>query len=124
MQHSASLRTAIATAVRDAIDAGTGPGKIRIFSATPTLLAEITLSDPCGTIAGPTLTFSDTPLTDTEADAPGTAASADVCDSDDTTVLTLTVGVPESGADLELATLTIATGQPVQISSASYTAPV
>jgi len=121
MQHSAQLRIDDATRVRDDIDSGTGPGHLKIKQGA-TVLADIVLGDPCGTVSGPTLTFSGFPRSDTAADASGTADTAVVEDSDAGTSLTLTVGV--TGADLNLVTLSIVAGQPVQITSASYTAAV
>jgi hypothetical protein len=60
------------TGTRDFLDTGSGNAKLRLYNGTrpsnggtpTTLLAEIMLDDPCGTVASGqlTLTSSDTPL--------------------------------------------------------------
>jgi hypothetical protein len=121
--YNTATRNARLTAVRDQIDAGTGAGVLQIGTAgMATVLAEITLADPCATIASGVLTFSGFPRSDTSANASGTAAAARIRDSSGTDVITgLTVGT--SGADINLDTTTIAAGQQVQITSATITHP-
>ena len=122
----ATLRSSIATAIRDAIDAGAGAGKLRIYdgsrpatggSAT-TLLAELTLSDPCGTVSNGVLTFSAI-TTDTAADATGTATWFRIVDSSNNAIIDGSVGT--SGADLNLATTSIVANAQVQITSFTIT---
>jgi hypothetical protein len=110
------------TAVRDAIDAGSGAGVLQIGTAAMgTVLATITLADPSGTVAGAgVLTLSGFPKSDTAADATGTAAAARIRDSNGTDVITgLTVGT--SGADVILDSVSITAGQTVTINSAVFT---
>lgn len=45
-----AMRTAVSTALRDLLDAGAGPGEIRLYTASNVLLATATLADPAGTI--------------------------------------------------------------------------
>ena len=119
--YNTATRNARLTAVRDQIDAGAGAGVLQIgTTGMATVLAEITLADPCATIASGVLTFSGFPRSDTSANASGTAAAARIRDSNGVDVITgLTVGT--SGADINLDTTTIAAGQQVQITSATIT---
>ena len=63
---STGLRTTRITAVRDALDAGSGAGLIRMYDGTKpavggtatNLQCTVPLSDPCGSISGQTLTFT------------------------------------------------------------------
>lgn len=107
--------------VIDAIDAGVGSGILQIGTAGMALvLATIVLSDPCATIAGGVLTFSNLPLTDAAADATGTAAEAQITDSVGTVVISgLTVGT--AGTDLIISTTSIASGDSVSLLSATIT---
>jgi hypothetical protein len=100
------------------IDSGSGPGVLEICTAGySTVLATITLADPCATVSGGTLTFAGFPRSDTSADASGTAALARVKDSNGTTRIDgLTVGT--SGADIILGSTTITAGNEVQLTSA------
>lgn len=119
--YNTNVKNTRMTAVRDAIDAGAGPGVLQIGTAgMGTVLAEITLGDPSGTIATGVLTFSGFPRSDTTANASGTAAAARIRDSNNVDIVTgLTVGT--SGADINLDTTTITAGQQVQINSAAIT---
>ena len=120
-----ALRTTRATAIRDAIDAGAA-GLLRIYdgvrpatggSAT-TLLAELTLSDPCGTVTNGVLTFSAI-TQDASANNTGTATWFRIVTSAAAFVLDGSVGT--SGADLNLTTTSVTTGQPVQVTSLVFT---
>lgn len=85
-----------------------------------TVLATIPLASTAGTVAGGVLTFS-TPVSDTSADATGTAAEARIrTSSGGTDVITgLTVGT--SGANINLSSTSITIGDTVTISSATIT---
>lgn len=119
-----AIRTTRVTAIKDAIDAGSGAGKLKLYNGTrpatggsaTTLLGTLTCSDPCGTVTSGELTFSAlTP--DTSADASGTATWARLTTSADAFVADLSVGVTGSGADLELNTVTIVSGGTISVSS-------
>jgi hypothetical protein len=109
------------TAVRDQVDSGSGPGVLQIGTAgMATVLAEITLDDPCGTVSGAVLTLSGFPKSDTSANASGTPAAARIRDSNNNDRITgLTVGL--SAADIILDSLSITAGQTVTIDSATIT---
>lgn len=119
VNYTTAVKAARMTATRDQIDAGAGPGILQIGTAgMATVLATITLGDPCGTVSGDTLTFSGFPRSDTSADAGGTAAAARIRDSNNVDIVTgLTVGL--SGANINLDNLSINAGQTVTINSAT-----
>lgn len=107
---------------RDLIDAGATAGFIRIRSAADVLLATQPLADPCGTVNGTTgqLTLAFVGRDDS-ADASGTAAYGEICDSTGLVHLSLPAqaGAAAVSGKLVLNTLTIVIGGPVQIVSAT-----
>lgn len=119
--YAMDVKTDRMQAVADQIDAGSGAGVLQIgTTGMASVLAEITLGDPCGTVSGAVLTLSGFPRSDTSANATGTAAAARIRDSDGNDVITgLTVGT--SAADIVLDSTSITTGQEVTISSATIT---
>lgn len=116
-----ALKNTRMTSVRDAIDAGAGAGVLQIgTTAFATVLAEITLADPSGTIATGVLTLSGMPRSDTSANATGTAAEARIRDSNGTDVITgLTVGT--AGTNIVLNTVSIVAAAIVEITSGTIT---
>ncbi len=108
------------TAVLNAIDAGSGAGKINIYTAGYAgLLVSINLADPCGTVAAGALTLSGMPKSGLGASA-GNAAIARILDSADTVVAEgLTVGI--SGTDIIIDNVNIAVGQTVNITAGAIT---
>ena len=121
--YSTTAKTARLDAVAGVIDAGSGAGVLQIgTTAMGTVLATITLSDPCGTATSGVLTFSGFPKS-TTAVATGTAAAARIRDSAGNDVITgLTVGAAGSGADIILDTTSIDTNETVTLNSATITA--
>lgn len=119
--YSTAVKNARLLAVRDQIDAGSGPGVLQIGTAgMATVLADITLSDPSATASGGILTFSGFPKSDASANNTGVAAAARIRDSAGTDVITgLTVGT--SSADIVLDNTSINAGQTVTINSATIT---
>lgn len=125
--HSTSLRTTLATAVRDAIDGGPSAGKL-VFrlsgtvSSPGTAVATLTLSDPCGTVSNGVLTFSSI-TSDTNATGNASpVATATLQTSADTVCVHCAVAA--SGSDIDLSGgLTIGAGDTVSCSSLTYTAP-
>lgn len=120
--YNTATKNARMQAVADNIDGGSGAGVIEIGTAgMATVLAQITLADPCGTVSGGVLTFSGFPRSDSSANATGTAAAAVIKASDGTVVVSgLTVGT--SGTDIILDTTAIDTGEVVTLNNASITA--
>lgn len=118
--YSAAALVAAHTSFKDLIDAGTA-GSIKIRDSSDVLLAQIPLSDPCGSVNGTTgqLTFS-IAGPDSSADASGTAAYGEFCASDGTVHLSLPAqaGSVAVSGKLVLNTLSIVAGGPVAILSA------
>lgn len=129
---STIARNAAADAVVDLVDAGAGPGTLKIYTgaqpadgdteATGTLLVSIPFDDPAFAAAsGGTAAASDPdPVT---AVASGTAASFVVEDSTGANVFNGSVSATGGGGDLQLATTTITAGVAVDITSFTYTQP-
>jgi hypothetical protein len=128
--YATALRTTRITAVRDAIDAGSGAGTLKFYTtprpstgsaiSTQVLLGTLTFSDPCGTVSNGVLTFSAI-APDTSADADGTATWARVADSDGNFVADLGVGGLASGEDIQLNNVAVVTGGEISVSSGSIT---
>ena len=119
--YSVAAKVASNTSFRDLIDAGVAAGSIKIRDAADVLLAQIPLTDPCGTVAGGTGILTITPDgRDESADASGTAAYGEFCDSAGLVHLSLPAqagGVAVSGK-VVLNTLTIVAAGPVEVISA------
>ena len=124
ISYSTTVRSSRVTAVKDAIDGGSGAGTIKVYSGSvpanvgaslgaATLLATLTCSDPCGTVSNGVLTFS-TVTDDSSGDASGTPTFARVADSSATNVLQCTAGVGSGDLNFGAA---IVSGQPVSITS-------
>lgn len=87
---AAAIGAAWVTALRDALDAGSGAASAKFYAGTQpaaggalsgnTLLGTTPLSDPCGSITGRTLTIT-APTADSAADADGTATFVRFTDS-------------------------------------------
>lgn len=122
--YSAAVKTARMQAVIDQIDAGAGPGTLEIgTTGMASVLAVLTLADPCGSAAAGVLTLDfDPDITDSSADATGTAAAARIKDSAGNIVISgLTVGLSGSGADLQMDSLSITAGQGVTVNAGTIT---
>lgn len=123
---STTVRTNRMTQILNAIDGGSGAGKLKFYDGTrpatggtaTTLLGTVTCSDPCGTVSNGVLTFSAF-TQDSSADATGTATWARFTDSADTFVADVSVGT--SGTEIVLNTVSIVSGGPISISSGSLT---
>lgn len=120
--YSAAAKVAAHTAFRDLIDSGAGAGAIKVRDASDVLLATIPLSDPCGSVNGTTgqLTFSIAGR-DESADANGTAAYAEFCDSDGDVHLALPAeaGTAPVSGKIVFNSLSIVAGGPVEVLSAT-----
>lgn len=120
--YTTAAKNARLDAVATLIDAGASPGKLKIRDGSNVVLATLTLADPCAAAAsGGVLTFDfDPDISDSSADASGTAANAIITDSADTTVISgLTVGT--SGTDIVLDSVSITAGQTVTITAGTIT---
>lgn len=120
--YSTACKQARLEAVIAQIDGGSGAGTLEIgTSGMGTVLATLTLADPCGSASGATLTFDfDPDISDSSADATGTAAAAQIKDSNGTVVISgLTVGT--SGTDIVLDSVSITAGQTVTLTTGTIT---
>lgn len=125
--YSDLLKKARMDLVDDYANAGASFGKLVIgtsgLSGATGVLATIILQDPAfGAAAGTgtiTLTLAGVPL-ENNASAGGTAAKAEIRDSNDLTVVSgLTVGV--SASDIIITSVTVVSGQPVRVTSGVLT---
>ena len=128
-----TLRTNRAQLLATAIDTGSGPSAtLTVYTgARPAPGAAITdqlalvvlkFSHPCAkTVSGGVLTLK--PLAEQMATANGFPRWARIADRDGTFVADLDVGVPLSGADLEIPTSEIFAGALIRINNATITEP-
>lgn len=120
--YSAAALVAAHTSFRDLIDSGSGAGSIKIRDSADVLLAEIPLTDPCGTVNGTTGQLTITPSgRDESANASGTVAYGEFCNSDGTVYLSLPAqaGTAAVSGYIVINTLTIVAGGPVDLVSAT-----
>lgn len=121
--YSVAALVAAHTSFRDLIDSGVSAGFVRVRDAADVLLAQVPLADPCGTVNAGTgqLEFDVTGARDSSADASGTAAYAEFCDSDGDVHLALPAesGTAPVAGKFVMNTLTIVAGGPVEIISAT-----
>lgn len=126
-----ALSTTVRNSMLDAITTAIGAsGKLRIYdgsrpasggSAT-TLLAELTVANPAGGAAsGGVLTFT-VPMTDSSANATGTATWARIVDGSSTFIADFDVSNTAGSGELKLVTTSIVATQPVEVSSFTITA--
>ena len=120
---STAARNAACDAIVDLIDGGASAGTLEIQNSGGTVLATITLSDPAfGSAATGVATMAGVPLSDTSADATGTAAKARYKDSNGTVIVDeITVGT--SGTQIIIDNTSITTGQTVTVTAATFTMP-
>ena len=117
--HGAAARTAIATAVLDAIDAGTA-GSLIFRTSGDVEVATLPLSTVSGVVSGAVLTFN--AITADASATGGETTKFTIEDSSSVIILNGSVGT--SGADINLSSTTIGAGDAVSVSSLTYTAPV
>lgn len=119
-----TLQNDMALALADAIDAGGANAIIHIYttpipatnaSASGTLLATLTMSDPAFSVTAAVLTAN--PITPASAVGTGSAAYFRIESNGTDNVLTGNIGLVASGADLELNTLSILPGVQIDINS-------
>ena len=83
VSYSLDVKVAANTALRDSIDGGTGAGSIKIRDSSDVLLAEMPLSDPCGSVDVGTGVLTLSVAGNEATPTAGTAEYGEVCDSDD-----------------------------------------
>lgn len=123
--------SAICQAIIDAIDAGSGAALLRVYDgampagpgtavSTQTLLATLTLSDPCATHSGGVITFGAI-TQDTAADASGTASWARIVTSAGAAVLDVDVSNTAGSGALKFNSVGFVAGGPVQVTALTIT---
>jgi hypothetical protein len=127
-----SARNAAVKAVTDLIDAGSGPGTIKIYTgsqpATPatapsgTLLATVVLGDPVFSAPSTGVSAGADPAA-VNAAASGNAGWCRVADSDGNTVLDGDVTATGGGGFMTLSSIALTSGAPVDITSLQLTMP-
>lgn len=123
--HSTSTRNNLADQVDSDVNSGTvdAQGDFVLIGTGTTTLASISLQSPAFDAAsGGSITLQGVPLTDTSADASGSASSFEVRDKDNSVVFSGSVDSTGS-PDLTIDNTNINTGQSVKIDSLIYSAP-
>jgi len=129
-----ALRNALADTINAALNAGSGPFTIEIYSGTiPTnadtaigaqvLLAVLTGSDPAAPSASASVLTISAITGDSSANATGTATWARFKDSTGATVFDCSVTATGGGGVITLNTTSIVSGSPVSITSGTLTVP-
>lgn len=121
--HITTIRNSLADLVVDALDLGstdaTGDLQVATSTAWTTVLATINFANPAfGAASSGTATMAGAPKEDSNAAGGGTAAAFRVRDRDNNEVFRGTVST--SGADMNLSSTTINSGDAVRINSFTY----
>jgi len=126
-----TYRNSMLQVISDAIDADAAAGTLKIYSGTQpakggtetTILAEIPFAYPsASTITGGVLTFNTTGMSDSSANATGTATWARAMDNTGDFVMDMTVSNTGGGGDVQLNSTAIQAGTTVTVTAASITA--
>jgi len=134
IRYSTATRNALCDAWVDRFDAGSGAGKIRIYSGTQpasandaaagTLLATVTLNDPAFDAASTGAASIDaSPTLSGTIVATGTAAWWRGLDSDNNVVCDGSVTATGGGGDLTLSTVSLVADASVTITGGTLTVP-
>jgi hypothetical protein len=121
ISHATATRNVLAQRIQILVDTGAGAnGTLKIKTAGAATLVSLPMSSTSfGTSVAGVITAN--AITTTPATAAGTAANFDICDKDGTAVISGTVGT--SGSDINLTNTNIAIGDPISITTLTYTAP-
>jgi hypothetical protein len=117
-----TITTSVGSAGLCRIYSGTRPASVATALAGNTLLAELTLGSPLAPSASSGVLTLNAITQDSAADATGTASFFRIFRSDGTTAV-IDGDVAVSGSDMNMNTVSIVTGGPVQITSFTITAP-
>lgn len=119
---SNASKNAAVDAVVDLVDGGAGVGNLVLKTAGDTVIADLDMSDPAfGSAVGGVATANAIAIE--VVLAAGTITKFDLVDSNNIIVASGTVGLTSSGEDLELSSVAMNTGDKVEVSSLTYTAP-
>ena len=129
---STAAANAVLNALNDLVNAGSGPGTIKLYTGTKpagpataittqTLLGTLTLADPAGTVASGAWTFGAI-TSDSAADAGGTATWARISDSDGVGVIDIDVSTVGGTGFGQMNTTAIVKDGPITAPSVVVTA--
>jgi hypothetical protein len=135
VQLSTYARNIWLQALADAIDNGTGPGKIRIWwtwidglavdSLGGVVAAELTLSEPCGTVSNGVLTFN--PITSGVSDyyiSSWSNMTAQIVNGSGTPIIEFRVSDINGNAPIKLQPAPWYEGTPVHLNSLTINGPM
>ena len=123
-----TVKNSMLTPIRDAIDAGSGAGTIKVYTSpmatlpsdaisTQTLLGTLTFSDPSGATPSGGVFTASAITQDSSADATGTAAWARIADSAGVTVMDIDITVTGGGGAMQMNTTSVVVGGPILVSA-------
>lgn len=115
-----AARNAACNAVVDLLDAGTGAAYIEMQTSGDVEVATLPMSDPAFGNAATGVATAGAITTDTNATG-GTIEHAKFFDSDDAEVFEMSVGT--SGAEINLSSIVIGSGDSVALSACTVTCP-
>lgn len=127
-----AVKNSMLTPIRDAIDAGSGAGTIKIYTSpmatlpsdaisSQTLLGTLTFSDPSGATPSGGVFTASAITQDSSADATGTAAWARILDSNSVVVADIDITVSGGGGAMQMNTTSVVIGGPILISAFTVT---
>lgn len=118
--HSTAARNKAADEVLALLNAG-GGGDLMFLTAADAEVATCALSGTAfGSASSGTATAN--AISDDEDATGGTTTKFELRDGNDNMVITGSVGLPSSGADIELSSVEIGAGDKVEVTSLTYTA--
>lgn len=131
---STATRNAVADAIGDLADSGSGAATLKIYTgsqpatadstATGTLLATIAVNDPAFDIAsGGTAALSTTPAVTGTGIAAGDAGWFRLATSSGSTIIDGSVSASGGGGNLIMSTVTVSIGLTLSVTSGSITMP-
>ena len=120
--HPDAVRTVLADAVVDLIDAGATAGTLIFQTSGDAEVATLTFTDPAFGGAAAGVATASAITSDTDATG-GTIAKARAKDLNDVEVFACSVTASGGGGDIQLSSVVISAGQTVSVSSLTYAAP-
>jgi hypothetical protein len=119
--YSNAVKVSANTAVLNAIDAGSGPGKVRFRAENDALLGECLFQDPAGNVNGTTGQLTLLPDVAQTVTADGVCTYADLTDSDNNIIVVIPVeaGVAPVSGTITVNTVDFVTGASLDILSAT-----
>lgn len=124
---STAVRNAACNAVVDSIDQHASAGYLRFLASGGTVVAQLTFNDPAygnagASVAGRADMSTSTAVQDTNANATETVATASIYAGGGTSLIT-GITCSTSGAEINLSSLAISSGDTVTLSSLYVTMP-